>query len=105
MGGSCDQRGTENVLSGLGKFGLRNNNNFGIYDVVDIYDFPCHIPVLDRNKGYELEIRNTIWTKDTKPKLNKQGRGYYLYNHEKKSWRAEVRYCQTIQEFEYEPFI
>lgn len=80
---STDQRGTGNSLSGLGKFGLRNNNNSGIYDVVDTYDFPSHIPVPTRNKGYELEIRDTIWTKDAKPELYKQEKGYYPYNHEK----------------------
>lgn len=75
-----DQRGTGNALSGLGKFGLRNNNNSGIFDIADTYDYPSWIPIPDRNKGYELEIRDTIWTKDAKPELYKVENGYLPYN-------------------------
>lgn len=78
---STDQRGVGNVLSGLGKFGLRNNNGSGIYDIVDTYDFPGYIPVPDRNKGYELEIRDTVWTKDAKPELYRKENGYHPYTH------------------------
>lgn len=74
-----DQRGTGNTLSGLGKFGLRNNNNSGIYDVVDTYDFPSGVPIPDRNKGYELEIRDTVWTKDAKPGLYRKEKGPQPY--------------------------
>lgn len=77
---SRDQRGTGNALSGLGKFGLRNNNNSGIFDIADTYDYPSWIPIPDRNKGYELEIRDTIWTKDAKPELYKVENGYLPYN-------------------------
>lgn len=77
---SRDQRGTGNALSGLGKFGLRNNNNSGIFDIADTYDYPSWIPIPDRNKGYELEIRDTIWTKDAKPELYKVEKGYLPYN-------------------------
>lgn len=76
---SSDQRGADNTLSGLGKFGLRNNNGSGIYDVVDTYDFPSHIPIPDRNEGYELEIRDTIWTKEAKPELYKKETGFHPY--------------------------
>lgn len=74
-------------LSGLANFGLRNNNDSGIYDVADTYDFytkpnqnggRSFIP--NRNKGYELEIRDTIWTKDAKPELYKVESGYLPYN-------------------------
>lgn len=74
-------------LSGLANFGLRNNNNSGIFDVADTYDFytkpnqnggRSFIP--NRNKGYELEIRDTIWTKDAKPELYKVENGYLPYN-------------------------
>lgn len=75
-----DQRGTGNSLSGFGTFGLRNNNNSGIYDFVDTYDFPSWVPIPDRNEGYELEIRDTIWTKDAKPELYKEEKGYLPYN-------------------------
>ena len=75
-----DVRGTGNRLSAYGKFGLRNNNNSGIYDIVDTYDFPDWIPIPDRNKGYELEVRDTIWTKDAKPELYRTEKGYYPYN-------------------------
>lgn len=74
-----DQRGTGNTLSGLGKFGLRNNNNSGIYDVVDTYDFPSGVPIPDRNKGYELEIRDTVWTKDAKLGLYRKEKGPQPY--------------------------
>lgn len=75
-----DQRGTGDALSGMGKFGLRNNNNSGIFDVVDTYDYPSWVPIPDRNKGYELEIRDTIWTKDARPELYKVENGYLPYN-------------------------
>lgn len=77
---SRHQKGAGNALSGFGKFGLRNNNNSGIYDFADTYDFPSYIPVPDRNKGYELEIRDTIWTKDAKPELYKAEKGFLPYN-------------------------
>lgn len=81
---SRDVRGTGNRLSAYGKFGLRNNNNSGIYDMVDTYDFPDWVPIPDRNKGYELEVRDTIWTKDAKPELYKVENSFYPYNKQPK---------------------
>lgn len=77
---SKDQRGTGNKLSGLGKFGIRNNNDSGVYDVVDTYDFPSWIPIPDRNKGQELEIRDTIHVGNVNPDLYKTEKGYLPYN-------------------------
>lgn len=64
-----DRRYGDGYLSMLGKFSIRENNNSGIYEIMDTYDFPSWIPIPDRNKGYELVIRDTVWTKDAKPEL------------------------------------
>ena len=64
-----DRRYGDGYLSMLGKFSIRENNNSGIYEIMDTYDFPSWIPIPDRNKGHELVIRDTIWTKDAKPEL------------------------------------
>lgn len=64
-----DRRYGDGYLSMLGKFSIRENNNSGIYEIMDTYDFPSWIPIPDRNKGHELVIRDTVWTKDAKPEL------------------------------------
>lgn len=64
-----DRRYGDGYLSMLGKFSIRENNNSGIYEIMDTYDFPIWIPIPDRNKGHELVIRDTVWTKDAKPEL------------------------------------
>ena len=75
-----DERGTfgndstiyhprETYTGDLGKFGIREVGNSGIYEVGDKYDFPSWIPVPDRNEGTELMIRDTIWSDRANPKL------------------------------------
>lgn len=96
---SRDQRGTGNALSGMGKFGLRNNNNSGIFDIVDTYDYPSWIPIPDRNKGYELEIRDTIWTKGAKPELYKVEKGYLPYNANPLQKWAKREVDQLIEQY------
>lgn len=53
--------------SHLGNFSIRKNNNSGIYDVFDTYDFPWYVAIPDRIKGQELEVRDTIWTNKANP--------------------------------------
>lgn len=57
--------------SHLENYAIRQNNNSGIYDVFDTYDFPGYIPIANRKKGQELEIRDTIWTNKANPQIYK----------------------------------
>ena len=57
----------QNHLGDLGKFGIRENNDSGIYEIGDKYDFPWYVPVPDRAKGTELMIRDTIWSDRANP--------------------------------------
>lgn len=59
----------ETYTGDLGKFGIREVGNSGIYEIGDKYDFPSWVPVPDRNKGTELMIRDTIWSDRANPKL------------------------------------
>ena len=59
----------QNYLGDLGKFGIREVGESGIYEVGDKYDFPSWVPVPDRNEGTELMIRDTIWSDRANPKL------------------------------------
>lgn len=59
----------QNYLGDLGKFGIREVGNSGIYEVGDKYDFPSWVPVPDRNEGTELMVRDTIWSDRANPKL------------------------------------
>ena len=59
----------QNHLGDLGKFGIREVGESGIYEVGDKYDFPSWVPVPDRNEGTELMIRDTIWSDRANPKL------------------------------------
>ena len=62
----------QNYLGDLGKFGIREVGESGIYEVGDKYDFPALIPIPDRNKGTELMVRDTIWSDRANPKLYNQ---------------------------------
>ena len=59
----------ETYTGDLGKFGIREVGNSGIYEIGDKYDFPSWVPVPDRNEGTELMIRDTIWSDRANPKL------------------------------------
>ena len=59
----------QNYLGDLGKFGIREVGESGIYEVGDKYDFPALIPIPDRNEGTELMVRDTIWSDRANPKL------------------------------------
>ena len=59
----------QNYLGDLGKFGIREVGNSGIYEVGDKYDFPALIPIPDRNEDTELMVRDTIWSDRANPKL------------------------------------
>lgn len=62
----------QNHLGDLGKFGIREVGNSGIYEVGDKYDFPALIPIPNRNEGTELMVRDTIWSDRANPKLYNQ---------------------------------
>ena len=62
----------QNYLGDLGKFGIREVGESGIYEVGDKYDFPALIPIPDRNEGTELMVRDTIWSDRANPKLYNQ---------------------------------
>ena len=51
-----------NATEQYANYAIRENNNSGIYDVFDTYDFPNHwyTPSLNRSSGYQIEIRDTI---------------------------------------------
>lgn len=53
----------------LNNYSVRNNNGSGIYDVYDTYDFNWYEPIPNRKKGYQMEIRDTIWGPNAKPEL------------------------------------
>ena len=53
--------------SHLGNYAIRQNNGSGIYDIFDSYDFPWYVAIPSRNKGQELEIRDTIWSNKANP--------------------------------------
>ena len=57
----------QNHIGDLAKFGIRENNDSGIYEVGDKYDFPWYVPVPDRAPGTELMIRDTIWSDKADP--------------------------------------
>lgn len=57
--------------SHLENYAIRQNHNSGIYDIFDTYDFPGYIPISDRKKGQELEVRDTIWTNKANPQIYK----------------------------------
>lgn len=59
----------QNYLGDLGKFGIREVGESGIYEVGDKYDFPALIPIPSRNEGTELMVRDTIWSDRANPKL------------------------------------
>lgn len=59
----------QNYLGDLGKFGIREVGESGIYEVGDKYDFPALIPIPNRNEGTELMVRDTIWSDRANPKL------------------------------------
>lgn len=56
-------------LSQLKNFSIRNNNNSGIYDIFDSYDFDSWAKKLNRKPGQQIEIRDTIWGSNANPKL------------------------------------
>lgn len=64
---------TENggLVNPLGSFSIRENNNSGIYDIFDTYNFDRGVQKIipDRNKGYEIEVRDTIHGYNAKPEL------------------------------------
>ena len=64
---------TENggLVNQLGSFAIRENNNSGIYDIFDTYDFDRGVQKIipDRNKGYEIEVRDTVHGYNAKPEL------------------------------------
>lgn len=64
---------TENggLVNPLGRFAIRENNNSGIYDVFDTYDFRGNDQdiVPNRNIGYDIEVRDTIHGVKAKPEL------------------------------------
>ena len=62
----------QNYLGDLGKFGIREVGESGIYEVGDKYDFPALIPIPNRNEGTELMVRDTIWSDRANPKLYNQ---------------------------------
>lgn len=62
----------ETYTGDLGKFGIREVGNSGIYEIGDKYDFPSWVPVPDRNEGTELMVRDTIWSDRANPKLYNQ---------------------------------
>lgn len=59
----------QNHIGDLGKFGIREVNGSGIYEVGDKYDFPWYVPIPNRADGHELMIRDTIWSDKAKPEL------------------------------------
>ena len=59
----------QNHIGDLGKFGIREVNGSGIYEVGDKYDFPWYVPIPNRADGHELMIRDTIWSDRAKPEL------------------------------------
>ena len=52
-------------------FSIRENNDSGIYDVFDTYDFPDEwwFPNLNRPNGKQIEVRDTIWGPNAIPEL------------------------------------
>ena len=60
----------QNYLGDLGKFGIREVGESGIYEVGDKYDFPALIPIPNRNEGTELMVRDTIWSDRANPPLS-----------------------------------
>lgn len=85
-------------IGDLGKFGIRENNDSGIYEVGDKYDFPWYVPIPDRAKGTELMIRDTIWSDKADPskyieyKIPREAEGGEIGDPEKERfYQATVR--------------
>lgn len=63
------------ALEHLANFSIRENNNSGIYDMYDTYDFDrgeigeLYLPNLNRTNGKQIEVRDTIWGKNAIPEL------------------------------------
>ena len=55
--------------SHMGDYSIRENNDSGIYDVFDTYDFPWYSPVFNRDSGKQIEIRDTIHGVNANPVL------------------------------------
>lgn len=72
-------RYNRSTTSQYANFSIRENNGSGIYDIFDTYDFPnkWYQPNLNRPKGYQIEVRDTIWGPNANPK-------YYNMNFTKK---------------------
>lgn len=66
--------------SHLGTYSIRENNGSGIYDIVDTYDFPWYNPILNRQEGKQIEVRDTIYGPNAKP-------DYYNFRFSKKNNR------------------
>lgn len=64
-----ERNGYGRYTSHLGNYSIRENNKSGIYDIFDTYDFPWYNPVFNRQKGYQIEIRDTIHGPNAKPIL------------------------------------
>lgn len=59
------------ATSQYANYGIRENNNSGIYEVFDTYDFDDHWynPNLNRPNGKQIEIRDTIHGKNADDRL------------------------------------
>lgn len=59
-------------LTQYANFGIRENNDSGIYDVFDTYDFPIekwYVPNINRYPGKQIEVRDTIHGPNAIPEL------------------------------------
>lgn len=60
-------------LEQLGNFAIRENNESGIYDIFDTYDFDSKklfgAPWLNKSHGKQIEVRDTVWGKHAIPEL------------------------------------
>ena len=72
--------GHSKLSSHLGTYSIRENNGSGIYDIVDTYDFPWYNPILNRQEGKQIEVRDTIHGPNAKP-------NYYNFRFSKKNNR------------------
>lgn len=65
-------RNENSKLTQYGNFSIRENNDSGIYDIFDTYDFPKNnwwFPNLNRQDGKQIEVRDTIWGPNAIPEL------------------------------------
>ena len=72
--------GHSKLSSHLGTYSIRENNGSGIYDIVDTYDFPWYNPILNRQEGKQIEVRDTIHGPNANP-------NYYNFRFSKKNNR------------------